>query len=282
MRAIWEGTSSVHGGAEEWRFQLRSTKQNPENGGRPAWIWRGLIGVWIGGDLISAADDQVNNYSVCWNGEVALGAANSGVYGENAGHGTCYMTARASCTSGFCDILVHIIPLNAAVYGAEHFCFFFVVFEKSTKSFCCGAGSAGAWTKGLDLMWVPHDRGSAEFSSYEGVLTSLTSALIPHMAVTLGGKRGEEAALVRQCLGSEGEWRQKESKEDICPLGALIRFSSVLFPGKVLKLTTKYMLMPSTNLSTCLRFLRSHDRKMSFCFHTPCRSSVILSVYTAS
>lgn len=50
--------------------------------------------------------------------------------------------------------------------------------------------------------------GSAEFSSYEGVLTSLTSALIPHMAVTLGGERGEggkEPCLSDSVLGSEGE-----------------------------------------------------------------------------
>lgn len=257
MRTIWEGMSSVHGGAEEWRFQLRSTKQNQESVGRPAWIWRGLIGVWIGGDLISAADDQVNNCSACWNGDVALGAIDSGVFGENAGHDTCYMLH--DCTSKlhkrFCDILAHIIPLNAAGYGAERswavgFCgvsFFFFFAEKSAKTFCCGTSSAGAWTKGLDQMWVPHDRGSAEFSSYEAVLTSLTSAFIPHMAETLGGRRGRKPHL------SDNVWGQKESEErqkvkkTSAHWDALIWLLSVLFPGKELKLTMEYVLMPSTN-----------------------------------
>lgn len=228
MRTIWEGMSSVHGGAEEWRFQLRSTKQNQESVGRPAWIWRGLIGVWIGGDLISAADDQVNNCSACWNGDVALGAIDSGVFGENAGHDTCYMLH--DCTSKlhqrFCDILAHIIPLNAAGYGAERsavgfcgvsFSFFFcweigqklLLWHQLSRSMNEGIRSD------VSPTWQRERRVQLIRSRFNFINVRINSA---HGWDT-GREAGEEAALVRQRLGSEGEWRETESKEDICPLG---------------------------------------------------------------
>lgn len=58
---------------------------------------------------------------------------------------------------------------------------------KISQSLCCGAGSVGAWTNGLDMMCVPHGRESAEFSSHEPVLTLLMSILIPRTWSWHGG-----------------------------------------------------------------------------------------------
>lgn len=176
-------------------------------------LW-GLIGVWIGRKLISALYDQVNNYSACWDGKVTLGAIGSQVFGENAWHDTCCMIKLHQC---FCDISAHIISLNAAGYGVFSGRFLcwkigqtLLLWYRLSRSMNEGIRS------NVSPTWQRQRRVQLIRSHFNFISVHINSS---HMAVTLG-EVGGGSPTCPTTFGVRGRVkRERENKEDICPLG---------------------------------------------------------------
>lgn len=192
----------------------------------------------------------------------------------------------------FCDILAHIIPLNAAGYGAERSAVGFCGVSFFLSFFCWEIGQklllwhrlSRSMNEGIrsdvSPTWQRERRVHLIRSSFNFINVRINSA---HGCDTgREGGRGRKPHLSDNVWGQrESEERQKVKKTSICPLGCTDMTFVSFIPWQSIK-TYNGVRADAKYQLKCLFEIPTITCKMCFCFHALCKSSAILSVYTAS
>lgn len=138
-----------------------------------------------------------------------MGAIDIGLFRENAWHDTCHMIKLHKC---FCDISAHIILLNAVGYGAECSAAGFCAEKRLLLWHRLSWSMNEGIRSDVSPTWQRQRRVQLIRSHFNFISVYINSL---RMAVTLGERWGRKPRFSDNVWGQ----RERENKEDICPLG---------------------------------------------------------------